>query len=238
MSSPPGIVGYCRACGKALDAANMVTSQGTIYCKEHAPVSTFEETSSQAGGFAQSPYTAPAYGGQAYQQSPPPLGNPDVSPGLAFLLGCIPGVGAIYNGQYAKGLIHVVIVGLMISLLSNGSMNGLEPLMGFLIAAFWAYMCFEAYHTARQRRMGLMVDEFSSLIPMKGSGFPMAPIVLIGLGIIFLLNNLELFELRRAMKYWPALLIFGGVYMLYARFSAPSRPDAASNAGSDAGKVQ
>jgi len=27
----------------------------------------------------------------------------------------IPGVGAVYNGQYAKGLVHVVIVGLLIS---------------------------------------------------------------------------------------------------------------------------
>lgn len=235
MSSPPGILGYCRACGKALDATNMVTSQGTIYCKEHAPVSTvgstFGETPSQSAGFAQSPYTAPAYAGPS---APPPIGNPDVSPGLAFLLGCIPGVGAIYNGQYAKGLIHVVIVGLMISLLSNGSMNGLEPLMGLMIAAFWAYMCFEAYHTARQRRAGLVVDEFSSLIPMKGSGFPMAPIVLIGLGTIFLLNNLELFELRRAMKYWPLLLIVGGVYMLYARYGSAS---SGSNSGPIAGPI-
>ncbi len=45
--------------------------------------------------------------------------NPDVSPGLAFLLGLIPGVGAIYNGQYAKGLVHAIIVGLMISIMSQ-----------------------------------------------------------------------------------------------------------------------
>ena len=44
----------------------------------------------------------------------------DVSPGLAFVLGLIPGVGAIYNGQYAKGLVHVIIIGLIISMLSNG----------------------------------------------------------------------------------------------------------------------
>jgi len=29
--------------------------------------------------------------------------NNEVSPGLAFGLGLIPGVGAIYNGPYAKG---------------------------------------------------------------------------------------------------------------------------------------
>ena len=184
-------------------------------------MSTPGETTSQTAGFGPSPYTAPAYTGPS---APPPLGNPDVSPGLAFLLGCIPGVGAIYNGQYAKGLIHVVIVGLMISIVSNGSMGGLEPLMGLMIAAFWAYMCFEAFHTAKQRRAGLLVDEFSSLIPMKGTGFPVAPVVLIGLGVIFLLNNLELWDLRRALRYWPALMIVVGVYMLYARYAAGNSP--------------
>jgi len=33
----------------------------------------------------------------------------DVSPGLALFLGLIPGVGAIYNGQYAKGMVHAII---------------------------------------------------------------------------------------------------------------------------------
>jgi hypothetical protein len=202
----------------------MVTSQGTIYCKEHAPM----DTTAQSAGFGQSPYTAPAYTGPS---APPLPSNPDVSPGLAFLLGGIPGVGAIYNGQYAKGLIHVVIVGLMISIMSNGGMGGLEPLMGLMIAAFWAYMCFEAYHTAKQRRSGQIVDEFSSLVPLHGSGFPLAPIVLIVLGTIFLLNNLELLDLRRALRYWPALLIVGGAYMLYARYTSGNTP--AGPAGKD-----
>ena len=32
------------------------------------------------------------------------MSDPGASPGLAFLLGFIPGVGAIYNGQYVKGI--------------------------------------------------------------------------------------------------------------------------------------
>ncbi len=183
------------------------------------------ETPAADAGFGQSPYTAPAYTAPAYSSTPPPMGNTDVSPGLAFLLGVIPGVGAIYNGQYSKGLIHVVIVGMMISLLSSGSLGGLEPLMGLLIAAFWAYMCFEAYHTARQRRAGLIVDEFSSLFPVKGSGFPVAPVVLIGFGIIFLLNNLDLLDIHRALRYWPVLLIGMGAYMLYARYGAAAKKE-------------
>ena len=95
-----------------------------------------------------SPYTAPV---------PPPGMNHDASPGLAFILGLIPGVGAIYNGQYAKGLVHVVIVGLIISVLSNDAARGFEPLVGLMLGAFFFYMAFEAYHTARRRQHGLVV---------------------------------------------------------------------------------
>jgi Domain of unknown function (DUF5668) len=229
MSTQGQVLGYCRACGKALDETNVVNAQGTIYCKEHAPMSSAESAvppPPPGAGFGQSPYTSSPYS-TPYSApfSAPPVANPEVSPGLAFLLGAIPGVGAIYNGQYAKGLIHVVILGLMIAILSNGGMNGLEPMMGLMIAAFFAYMCFEAYHTAKQRRMGMVVDEFSSLLPTRGgSRFPAAPVVLIVLGIVFLLNNLELFELRRALRYWPVLMIGLGVYMLFLRFGQ-SKPE-------------
>ena len=38
-SMPPEtpIVGYCRACGKALDSTSVHNAHGTIYCAEHVP---------------------------------------------------------------------------------------------------------------------------------------------------------------------------------------------------------
>jgi hypothetical protein len=141
---------------------------------------------------------------------------------VAFVLGLIPGVGAIYNGQYAKGLIHVFIVGMLITLVSGNDVGGFEPLFGLLIPGFWAYMAFEAYHTAKLRQLGQPVDEFSSLVPQGGSRFPVAPILLIALGVVFLLNNLELFELRRMLRYWPVMLIALGLYMLYLRMTGNS----------------
>ena len=97
-----------------------------------------------------------------------------VSPPLAFVLGFIPGVGAVYNGQYAKGLLHVVIFGSIISILSSGAAQGFVPLFGLMIPTFVFYMAFEAYHTAKKRRDGEMVDEFSGLVRARGarSRFP------------------------------------------------------------------
>ena len=167
---------------------------------------------------AYSPYTAPSPGATLYTA---PAGGSAPSPGLAFILGLIPGVGAIYNGQYAKGLIHVVILGTLISILSSGAAGGLEPLFGMLTGLWVIYMPFEAYHTASKRLRGEPVDEFSSVIPLKHqtSGFPLAPIILIGFGVIFLLNNLEIIRLYQVLRYWPLFLILLGVYMLYTRLA-------------------
>lgn len=210
LPSQTAIAGYCRACGKALDAASVCHAQGAIYCQEHVPMEPSEATPSPYA--ARSPYTgAPA----------PDVANPEVSPPLAFVLGFIPGVGAIYNGQYVKGLIHVAIIGLAISILNSGAAGSIEPLIALMLAAFWIYMPFEAFHTARFRRSGKPVDAVSSLIHVPGSGtkFPAGALILIALGIILLLDNLGMLELRRAIRYWPALLIAAGLYMLYARIT-------------------
>ena len=75
------------------------------------------------------------------------------------MLGLIPGVGAIYNGQYAKGLVHAVLFGILISVLDSHAAHGVEVIFGMALMAWWAYMVFEAYHTARKRRAGEPVDE-------------------------------------------------------------------------------
>ena len=223
----PKIVGYCRECGKALHEANVYSALGAIYCEEHRPPQAASpELPPQPLPFsnAASPYTAPPY----HAAQPPPLPSPlsvSGSPGLAFVLGLIPGVGAVYNGQYAKGLVHVVILGLAISLIGSGAVSGFEPLFGLLISCFWFYMAFEAYHTAKMRRAGARVDEFSSVFPRPASRHPAArvpvgPILLIALGTLFLLGNLDVLDMRKLLRYWPVLLIGMGIYMIYVRLTA------------------
>ncbi len=206
--NPKPVTAYCRTCGKPLTEDTVKVAQGTVFCEDHIP--------QQSGAQASSPYTASA------------APNPGVSPGLAFLLGLIPGVGAIYNGQYAKGLVHVLILGMLISIMSTGSAGGLEPLFGMLMGVFYFYMAFEAYHTARKRMLGEPVDEFSSLIQIRGGrgGLPIAPVLLIILGILFLLNNLDLLRLREVLRYWPVVLIAAGGWMLYSRLKGetPAEP--------------
>ena len=164
-----------------------------------------------AGGAAG--YAAPAPGSYAFA---------DVSPGLAFFLGCIPGVGAIYNGQYAKGIVHAVIWGVLMSMADSRVANGtgLEPLFVIMVMAWWFYMAFEAFHTARKRRAGEPVDEYSSILNLSGgrSHVPVAGIALIVLGALLLLRTLDLLDFEAVARFWPVLLIAAGAYLLAGRF--------------------
>lgn len=161
----------------------------------------------------------------------PPMGRPqyaNVSPGLALILGfLIPGVGAIYNGQYAKGLVHAVVFGLLVSILSSGH-EGMAPLFAFLLTAWVFYMGFEAYHTARRRRAGEPVDEFSSLLNLHGgrNQAPVAAVILIVLGVLLLLDTLDVLSFEFLVRYWPVLLIAAGVYLLYGRVAGRQSPTA------------
>ena len=136
-----------------------------------------------------------------------------------------PGEGAIYNAQYAKGLIHVVIFGLLISVANADSVGDMQPLFGMLCPAWIFYMAFEAYHTAKNRAEGLPVEEFSSVIPVRTDGPPVGPAVMIGLGLIFLLNNLGLLRFSQIFKFWPVALIGLGIYLLLERTRSSRAPE-------------
>jgi hypothetical protein len=79
---------------------------------------------------------------------PPVPGEP--SPALAGLLGLIPGVGAMYNGQFAKGIAHIAIFAILMSLADHVS-----AIFGLMAAGWIFYQVFDAIHTARARRDGL-----------------------------------------------------------------------------------
>ena len=90
---------------------------------------------------------------QTYQQPFVPLNAGGPNPAAAAVLGLIPGVGAMYNGQFFKGLIHVVIFAVLVS------MSHISGIFGIFIPAWILYQSFEAYHTARALRDGQPVPD-------------------------------------------------------------------------------
>jgi hypothetical protein len=262
---------YCQNCGKPL-CANCVRNAagGQVLCE-------------------------PCLGSwQAFQQpfAVPPSGP---HPSAAAILGLIPGVGAMYNGQFFKGLIHVVIFAVLISITEY------HGIFGIFIGAWCLYQSFEAFHTAKALRDGqpppdpLGLNEVGNWLNLgtrhryppqpgagpaagaaqpnpnpgfapgyqpnyeqgawqtpftppppppppgtAGPGFTPAPgftpdpaeywrplfwkrkepigaVILIGLGLMFLLDRLDIFNGRLLEFAWPVLLIGVGVWMIVRR---------------------
>jgi hypothetical protein len=184
----------------------------------------------------------------------------------------------MYNGQFLKAFIHVIIFAALISLTEY------HGIFGLFIAAWILYQSFEAYHTAKALRDGqpppdpFGLNEVGSWLnlgtrpqnpvqpgavqnpagpatvsnepPLAGyktypsaeqgpftppaAGFtnpgapppafiswqrsaPMGAIVLIALGTLFLLAQLDIFQGRLLEFAWPVLLIGLGIWLIVRR---------------------
>jgi hypothetical protein len=164
---------------------------------------------------------AESVGGKSTASAPLPHAETvaGTNPGAAFALGLIPGVGAIYNGEFVKAAIHLLIFGTLISL-QNVSRFG-EPLLGLMSAGFYFYMPFEAYYTAKKRRLraeGIEletpIDRMQRQLGASKDKELWGGIALVVIGGLFLLGNLDIFDLERVGRFWPALLVVFGVWLL------------------------
>ena len=260
---------YCQTCGKALCTSCVRNAAaGQILC----------EPCMISWQSMQQPFVSAHSGGP--------------NPSAAAVLGLIPGVGAMYNGQFFKGLIHVVIFAVLVSITEY------HGIFGIFIGAWVLYQSFEAFHTAKALREGqplpdpLGLNEVGNWLnlgtrprypaqpgasanqpnpgqanpaqagqgpaavsyqaPYAGQyqapyqqapyapptagftdpGFPPVPpappvywrrrepvgaVVLIALGLLFLLGQLDIFSGRVLEFTWPVLMIGLGVWLVVRR---------------------
>jgi hypothetical protein len=140
-----------------------------------------------------------------------------------ILAGFFPfGVGAVYTGQYAKGLAHLAIFGLLIagaSASDNGHSEALGVICGLGIAFFWVYQIIDSVRSAKAIQMAQPIPDpfglgatFGGGAKIETSKIPMGAIVLILIGVLFLLNTMGLTEFGMG-RFWPLLLIALGGWM-------------------------
>ena len=211
-------VGYCRNCGKAMCSTCVRPVRDVLYCEECLAtiVGIPAPPPAVAAPPAGSPYQMPA-------SSLPPTSPSQSrsSPVLAFFLGFLPGMGAFYNEQYGKGMIHLAIFLVLFITGIDGSMSGgAEAALWICVAGLWVYMPIEAYRTAKARQTGETVsDPLDSFTKER----PIGPILLIGAGVLLLLHNFDWFPWYRISQFfWPAVLIGAGVLMMRNRLDRRS----------------
>jgi TM2 domain-containing membrane protein YozV len=179
--------GFCRNCGKALCPECTRDVGGALYCE---------------------PCLA------AKVATPPVASSTASNPGLALFLGFIPGLGAVYNGQYMKAAIHVLIFGGLIAALSSDFPGGIDAFFGVALGAFVCYMPLDAYRTAKARLLG--EPEPPNLLDGPGRK-PIGAFVLIGIGALLLMGNFGLLQRDWFEKSWPIALIVIGGFLLWDR---------------------
>ena len=181
----------------------------------------------------------------------------------------------MYNGQFIKGLVHVMVFIILIGITEH------VGVFGIAIAGWVAYQVFDAFETAKARREGrplpdpFGLNDFGAKMGIPGnwpgvggtgpagpgvaqgftggvvppvapppvSGFtggpypgvppvpppplqpgygwrrgePIGAIILIGLGVLFLLNSMDVFHFDWFGRLWPLLIIGFGVALFIRR---------------------
>jgi TM2 domain-containing membrane protein YozV len=130
------VAAYCQNCGKPMCSACMRTVGDVVFCEQCL--------AARIGGAGNAPAGYPA------GVIPPP---PGANPALATLLGFIPGVGAMYNGQYVKAIVHVLVFVVLVAI------SGSHGIFGIFVAAWVLYQVFDANQTAKARREGLPLPD-------------------------------------------------------------------------------
>lgn len=203
-------VGYCRNCGKALCSTCVRPVRDVLYCEDCL--------ATIMGIPGATPAVDPNAGISAPTAPPVPIRSVS-SPGIAFVLGLFPGLGAVYNGEYNKALIHIVVFAAMIVGLSSDIGDSADVVLSLLLSGFVLYMAFDAMRVAKARNLGeAPVDPLESWSKNR----PVGPVILIVLGALFLLNNFNWFPFYRIWRFWPLILIGVGVLMFRNRLGGRS----------------
>ena len=220
-------VAYCRTCGKPLCANCTRDVKGVIYCENCLAerLHGVQPTAVPPAGFV--PTAAPIV--------PSSGPNPAVA---GILAGFFPfGVGAVYCGQYAKGLAHLVIFTLLVWGESVTENAGVNTILGLGIAFFYVWQIIDSIRTAKAIQLGQpapdpfglaqafgadpvqpgsMMQPTQALEGTQPARIPTAAVVLIGLGVLFLLQTAGVFTFGWN-RVWPFFLIGLGFWMFAVR---------------------
>jgi hypothetical protein len=218
--SDQAAVAFCRTCGKPLCNQCTRDVRGVIYCE--SCLAARMEGTPPASGFVPLPQeTYPPGSVPPFVPGARPPINSGPNPAVAGILaGFFPiGVGAVYAGQYAKGLSHLVIMVLLILGLGSDLPWYVITMLAIATGFFYVYQIIDSVRTARAIQLGEPAPDPFGLAATFGAGekfegakVPAGAAILIGLGVLFLLHTAGLFEFGLD-RFWPLILIFLGVWL-------------------------
>jgi hypothetical protein len=197
---------YCRTCGKALCENCKRDVRGVVYCEDCIAARV------------QGTFPAAAPGTSGAVPAAPVAAGPN--PALATILAVFfPfGVASVYMGQYAKGLMHLIVFAVLVAGSNQG--GSAEAFFGLGIAFFYVYQIIDANRTAKALLAGQPAPDPFGLGSALGTenlsakNIPIGAVILISIGVLFLLQNIGLFHFHWIGKLWPLILIALGLRVI------------------------
>lgn len=143
-----------------------------------------------------------------------PIVKNNTSPILATILSLFcPGLGAAYNGQTSKGLIHfLVFIGLFQMAIISGGMAVF--VLGFI--GMWLYAALDSWRTAQMIRSGITPNGAEDVLVKRFSGnAKLWGVVLTVIGVSFIFQTI--FDIQFLMTIVLPILFIGiGIHLLRA----------------------
>lgn len=184
----------CSVCRKFLCATCSHTIKGKVYCQDCLVAGA------ELAGVATSPRVA------------------TYSPGRAALFAVVPGIGAVYNREYVKALVHFAVFAALWMVADRG-----PGIFVLAVLSFWIYTIIDAYRSAQAiLRLQVTQPEAVEREPERINA-PVWGVALVLLGILFFLNNLGL-EFRFIERFWPLIFVALGIYLILDYYVSPKKP--------------
>lgn len=177
----------CHTCGKLLCEACSHRVRGNVYCQDCLVQ------------------------GAEWSAAVRDLRIPKDAAKRAALLALIPGMGAVYNGQYFKAVAYLVT---FVSLSFAGSeIHGVFRLAAF---SFYIFMIFDAYRTAEEiQSLRLRREEVANVGKPGDLTSPVWGFLLIVLGLFLTMFNFDIITPELFRKLWPLVVILIGLFLVY-----------------------
>jgi TM2 domain-containing membrane protein YozV len=138
------------------------------------------------------------------------------NPALAAFLSIFPGAGAFYNGNLFKGIAFVLVFTILIILTDNAN-SADEVVFGLMIAGFYIFQIVDSYNEAVRINKAWLSHGERSGAPREDVSLFSAVLVL-AIGIIFQLANLDIISYREITRFWPLILIVFGIKAVVGYF--------------------
>jgi len=189
---------YCSTCSKALCAECSHRIKGKVFCQDCL------------------------VRGAEWAASVKDLHMPTDAPKRAAALSLIPGMGAVYNGDYQRAIVQFAVFAALV--IMGDEVHGI---FGFGAFVFLVFTMFDSYRMAEASLRSRVDEKPAEARPAKDNTVAVWGVLLIVLGIVFLLKNFIHFYFLNRM--WPLAFIALGAYLVYRSLREPEEAAAMKN---------